>query len=156
MALLKRESAEVEPVDMFDRLDRMFDDWMKGFPFRRPFLTGRGWPTEELIRVDQYQEKDELVVKAELPGIDPDKDVELTVSDNMLHIAAERKEEETTEEKGYMRREIRSGSFSRTLPLPQGVSEGDIKATYTDGILEIRIPAPQTEPVKKISIAKKT
>ena len=156
MALLRREPTEVESVDVFDRLDRVFDEWMRGFPFRRPFCTGRGWRTEDLIRVDQYREKDEFVVKAELPGIDPDEDVELTVSDNMLHIAAERREEEKTEDKGYVRREIRSGSFSRSLPLPKGVSEADIKATYTDGILEIRIPAPEVEPTKKIPVAKKT
>jgi HSP20 family protein len=156
MALLRRDPTDVESVDVFDRLDRMFDEWMRGFPFRRSVGTGRGWPTEDLIRVDQYRERDEFVVKAELPGIDPDKDVELTVSDNMLHIAAERREEEKTEEKGFVRREIRSGSFSRSLPLPKGVSEADIKATYTDGILEIRIPAPEAESGKKIPIAKKT
>jgi HSP20 family protein len=151
MALLKREPSESESVDVFDRLDRMFEDWMRGFPLRRGLLD---WPSEKMIRVDEYREKDQLVIKAELPGIDPDKDVELTVSDSTLHISAERKEEETTEEKGYVRRELRSGSFGRTLPLPKGVSEQDIKATYADGILEIRIPVPGTEQAKKIPISK--
>jgi HSP20 family protein len=153
MALLKREPSESESVDVFERLDRMFEDWMRGFPLRRGLLE-RDWPGEKLIRVDEYREKDQLVIKAELPGIDPDKDVELTVSDSTLHISAERKEEETTEEKGYVRRELRSGSFGRSLPLPKGVSEGDIKATYAEGILEIRIPIPGTEPAKKIPISK--
>jgi HSP20 family protein len=153
MALLKREPSQTESVDVFDRLDRMFEDWMRGFPLRRG-LFDRDWPTEKMIRVDEYREGDQLVIRAELPGIDPDKDVELTVSDNTLHISAERKEEETTEEKGYVRREIRSGSFGRSLPLPHGVSEEDIKARYSDGILEIRIPVPGTEPAKKIPISK--
>ena len=149
--LLKREP---KPVDVVDRFDRMFDDWMKGLPFRRPMLFGREWATEQIIRVDEYRENGNLVIRAELPGIDPDKDVELTVSDSMLHIEAERREEEKVEEKGYMRHEIRSGSFTRTLPLPEGVSEADVTASYQDGILEIRIPSPAPEPAKKIAISK--
>ena len=94
------------------------------------------------------------MVRAELPGIDPDKDVELTVSDGMLRIDAERREEEKTEEKGYVRQELRYGSFARTLPLPMGVTESDITASYKDGILEVRIPAPAPEPTKRISISK--
>jgi HSP20 family protein len=149
--LLKREP---RPVDVFDRFDRMFDEWMKGLPFRRPMVSGREWATEDVIRVDEFREDGDLVFRAELPGIDPDKDVELTVSDGMLHIAAERREEEKVEEKGYLRHEIRAGSFSRTLPLPEGVSEADVTATYKDGILQIRIPWPTPEPAKKIAISK--
>lgn len=152
--LLKREFRHVEPVDVFSRFDRMFDQWTKAFPFPRPFsLVGGEWTPEDLIRVDEYRENGVLVVKAELPGIDPDKDVELSVSDDVLHITAERREEEKTDEKGYVRHEIRRGSFSRTLPLPEGVTESDITATYTNGILEIRIPAPKPEPPKRIPIA---
>jgi HSP20 family protein len=149
--LLKREA---KSVDVFDRFDRMFDEWMKGLPFRRPAVFGRDWETEDMIKVDEYRENGNLVVRAELPGIDPDKDVELTVSDSMLHIEAERREEEKVEEKGYLRHELRCGSFTRTLPLPEGVSEADVTASYKDGILEIRIPAPEPEPAKKIAISK--
>jgi HSP20 family protein len=153
--LLKRESKHVEPVDLFSRFDRTFDQWVKAFPFPRPFsLAGMEWMPEDLIRVDEYREDGALVVKAEMPGIDPDKDVELTVTDHVLHIAAQRREEEETEEKGYVRQEIRSGSFSRTLALPRGVTEADITATYKDGILEIRIPAPETAPTTTIPITK--
>jgi HSP20 family protein len=149
--LLKREA---KPVEMFSRFDQMFDDWMKGLSFRRPMLFGRDWATEDMIRVDEFRENGNLVVRAELPGIDPDEDVELTVSDGMLHIEAERREEEKVEEKGYLRREIRAGSFSRTLPLPEGVSESDVSATYKDGMLEIRIPSPAPASSKKIAISK--
>lgn len=153
--LLRHEPRQqFERVDVFDRFDRMFDDWMKVLPFRRPTLAGREWATEEMIRVDEFRENGSLVVRAELPGIDPDKDVELTVSAGMLHIEAERREEEKSEEKGYMRHELRVGSFSRLLPLPEGVFESDIKASYKDGILEIRIPAPEPASATKIPIAK--
>ena len=153
--LLKHEA---KPVDLFDRFDRMFDEWTKSLPFRRPMFFGRDWAGDEMIRVDEYRENGDLVIRAELPGIDPDKDVELTVRDGMLHIEAERREEAKEEEKGYLRHELRFGSFARTLPLPEGVSESDVKASYKDGILEIHIPAPATkpdpEPAKKIAIAK--
>lgn len=154
-ALLKRDSKHIEPVDIFSRFDRMFDHWVRAFPFPRPYsLVGMEWMPEDLIRVDEYQEDGVLVVKAEMPGIDPDKDVELTVSDNVLHIAAQRREEEKTEEKGYVRQEIRSGSFSRALALPPGVTGSDITATYEDGILEIRIPAPAPATTTTIPVTK--
>jgi HSP20 family protein len=154
-ALLKRDSKHIEPIDLFSRFDRMFDHWVRAFPFPRPYsLVGMEWMPEDLIRVDEYQEDGVLVVKAEMPGIDPDKDVELTVTDNVLHIAAERREEEKTEEKGYVRQEIRSGSFSRALALPPGVTGSDITATYEDGILEIRIPAPAPATTTTIPVTK--
>jgi HSP20 family protein len=122
-------------------------------PFRAvPFPHWR--EADDLIRVEQFREDGALVVRADLPGIDPEKDVELTVSGGMLHIHAERREEEKREEKGYLRHELRYGSLSRTLPLPGGVTESDITATYKDGILEIRIPEPNHEPGKKIPISK--
>ena len=151
---LKRASREQEGVDLFDRFDRMFDDWMKVLPFRRTMTFGENVVSEGMIRVDEFQENGTLVVRAELPGIDPEKDVELTVTNGVLHISAERREEEETEDKGYVHRELRYGSFSRTLALPEGVSEADITADYTDGILEIRVPAPEAPPAKKIPITK--
>lgn len=163
MALRKREPTQAEatgrtPVEVLHPLDRFFDDWtdwMKGFGFPRPSWLERESPSERMIRVDEYQENGTLVIKAELPGIDPDSDVELTVSDSMLRISAERREEDRSEDEGYRRHEIRYGSFSRSLPLPAGVSEDDITARYTDGILEIRVPAPEGQPKKKIPISKK-
>jgi|SRR5579875_380967 len=151
--LLKRESRAVEPVDVFDWFDRMMGDWSL-MPWRRRGLLGRPWLAEDVIRVDEFRENGNLVIRAELPGIDPDRDVQLTVSDGMLHIEAERREEEKTEERGYVRHELSYGTFSRSLPLPAGVSESDIHASYKDGILEIRIPAPALESAKKIPIAK--
>jgi HSP20 family protein len=153
VGLLKREPREIERLDMFDRFDRLFDDWAKVVPFRRPMF-GRDWMAEEMIRVDEFHDDGTLVVRAELPGIDPEKDVEVTVVNGMLHITAERREEEKTEAEGYLRHELRCGSFTRALPLPDGVAETDIKADYKDGILEIRVPTPEPAPAKKIPIVK--
>jgi HSP20 family protein len=123
------------------RLDRLFDEWMRSFAMRRPF--GMQWePGDELIRVDEYRDGDTQVVRAEVPGIDPARDVEVSVQDGMLTIHAERRVEETTEDKGYTRHELRYGSMNRTLPLPDRAEVSDIRASYKDGILEIRIPVP--------------
>jgi HSP20 family protein len=150
--LMRREPREEAP-DVFSRFDRLFEDWTRMLPFRSvafPF----GWGSGDMIRVEEYQEDGTLVVRADLPGIDPDKDVELTVADGMLRIEAERRMEEKKEGKGYLRQEVRYGSFSRSLPLPAGVTGADITATYKDGILEIRIPGPTREPARKIAISK--
>jgi HSP20 family protein len=148
--LLKRRHEAAEPgeaPETADLLDRRFADWMSAWPFRR-------WMPEELIKVDELRENGTLVVRAELPGIDPDNDVELTVAGGMLHITAERREEEQTEDKGYLRRELRYGSFTRSLPLPDGVTESDVTASYKDGILEIRVPMPEPAPGTKIRVTK--
>jgi HSP20 family protein len=138
-----------------NRMDRFLDEWMRSLPVRRPF--GFWDPFgENIIRVNQFREGDTEVVRAELPGIDPEKDVDVTVGDGMLRINAERRVEEKTEEQGYLRHELRYGRLTRTLPLPEGVTEADATATYRDGILEIRIPVPETTPSerRKIEIAK--
>jgi|SRR5687767_2074851 HSP20 family protein len=137
----------------WSRLDRLFDEWMRTMPVRR--LLGET-PGDDVIRVDEYRDDDTQVIRAELPGIDPDKDVQISVSGGMLRINAERRVEEKTEEKGFTRREMRYGSFTRTLPLAEGATEDDIKADYKDGVLEIRVPVAQpvvqAQP-KKISVS---
>ncbi len=153
MADLMRREPRGEVGEFFSRFDRMFDEWARMMPFRAMSFP-RWHDLEELIRVEEFREDGTLVVRADLPGIDPEKDVELTVSDGLLRIHAERREEQKKEEKGYLRQELRYGSLSRTLPLPEGVTEADITATYKAGILEIRIPEPKREPAKKIPISK--
>jgi HSP20 family protein len=153
MAGLARREPRGEAADVFSRFDRMFEEWARMMPFR-PAAFPRWREAEELIRVEEFRDDGTLVIHADLPGIDPDKDVELTVSGGILHIEAERHEEEKLEEKGYVRQELRYGALSRSLPLPEGVTEADITATYKAGVLEIRIPEPKREPAKKIAISK--
>lgn len=102
-------------------------------------------PTEGWLRVEEIREGDDMVVRAELPGIDPERDVEVTVSDGVLHISAHREEQSEQKDKDTLRSEFHYGSFVRNLPLPPGVHEDDVKATYKDGILEIRMPVGEEE-----------
>jgi HSP20 family protein len=111
--------------------------------------------TESRMKVEEYQEGDELVIRAELPGIDPDTDVELTVSDGMLRLKAERRQQREVEDKAGYRSEFSYGAFSRTLPLAPGVGEEDVKASYRDGILEVRLPIDREEAAaRKIQISR--
>ena len=110
------------------------------------------WP-----RVEEYRDGDTVVIRAELPGIDPDRDVELTVADDELHLRAERRERSEHKDKGSYRSDFRYGSFSRTLPLPPGCRDEDISAAYRDGVLEVRVPvAEHVEPpaTRKIRVTR--
>jgi HSP20 family protein len=96
-----------------------------------------------MVRVEEFRDGNELVIRAEMPGIDPDRDLELTVANGMLHIQAVRQEKsEATDKSGY-HSEFRYGSFTRNVPLPDGVKQDDIHAHYQDGILEVRAPLPK-------------
>lgn len=101
------------------------------------------------VRVEDYLEDGDYVLRAELPGIDPGKDVEVSVENDMLTITGERREE--TKEKS--RREFHYGSFRRTVSLPKGAQADKITASYTDGVLEVRVPTGGAEaPATKIPI----
>jgi HSP20 family protein len=101
---------------------------------------------ERMIRIEELGDGDALVIRADMPGIDPDNDVEIKVRGHMLEIRAERREDESVEEKGTRRSEFRYGSFYRTVPLPADAKQGDVQATYKDGVLEVRVPcAPVVE-----------
>ncbi|MGH9276618.1 MAG: Hsp20/alpha crystallin family protein [Acidimicrobiales bacterium] len=98
------------------------------------------------IPIEEFVDDDTLVVRAEVPGIDPAKDVEITISDNMLHLRVERQQAaEVVEEQGLARQEFLYGSFSRSVPLPAGAQEDAIEARYRDGILEVRVPVDPSE-----------
>ena len=153
-SLQRRRPGDPNP---FTRLDRMFDEWFRTLPARRPWSGAEAEPGDDVIRVDEFREGNQQVIRAELPDIDPEKDVDVTVQDGMLRIAAQRRIEEERQDKGYTRRELRYGSSSRTLPLPEGADEKDIRASYKDGILEIRVPVsapPGPAEPTKISVSR--
>ncbi|HXX90675.1 MAG TPA: Hsp20/alpha crystallin family protein [Acidimicrobiales bacterium] len=107
--------------------------------FTELFRDGEG---RHLVEVDEYTEDGTLVVRAELPGIDPDQDVAIEVGDGALTIRAERSEIAEHAGRFFHRHELRYGSFVRTLALPQGVEPEEVAASYKDGVLEIRVPLP--------------
>jgi HSP20 family protein len=97
-----------------------------------------GW-----LRVEEVHEDGTLVIRAEIPGIDPDKDVDVSVADGMLRISAKREERSEDKKKDSYHSEFRYGEFSRSLALPPGVDREEVKANYKDGILEVTVPWPE-------------
>lgn len=126
-------------------------DWFE-FPdvFRR-FFDAEMEPS--FVRVEEFLDGETLVLRAELPGVDPDKEVELTVENDILYLRAERQEKTEHKEKDGYRSEFRYGSFARSIPLPTGSTAEDIAASYKDGVLEIRIPIPEQPKVATTKVA---
>ena len=135
-------------------------------PFYRPFglfnyideLTREMWnawepfTTEQSLvpHTDVYEEKDQLVMKTELPGIDK-KDLEVSLENDRLTIKAE-KREEVVDEVAHHTRERYYGHYFRSLMLPYPVKESEIQATLDNGVLELRLPKAEETQVKKIEI----
>jgi HSP20 family protein len=137
-----------------NRTDVDWPDWFGGRMFDLPDVWKDLFDDSDM-KVEEFRENGTLVVRAEMPGIDPDKDVEITVTDHMLHLRAERRSEQRTEDTKGFRSEFRYGSFGRTVRLPAGASEADVEASYNDGILEVRIPVDEGDAsAKKIPITR--
>jgi HSP20 family protein len=123
-------------------------DWFDSFP---SLMGWRPMASLQAIRVEDFVDGDDYVVRAELPGIDPDKDVEITVQGGVLTIRAERKEE--TSDKN--RSEFRYGSFVRSVRLPDAANEDTVRAAYKDGILTVRVALTQpSADAKKITVSR--
>ena len=134
-------------------MDRMMEDF---FGRRaRPWWPERWSRTDEMeVKppiVDVYEEKDDIVVKAELPGIAKDN-IEVNLTDHTLTIKGEKKKEEEIKEENYYRAERSYSSFLRTLDLPKDVHADKVKASFKNGILEVRIPKTEEAKAKEIKV----
>jgi len=134
-------------------MDRMMDDFF-GRRLRpwRPFFWSRGGDSELIApALDVYEEKDEIVVKAELPGMTKD-DIEVDISDTHLVLKGEKKKEEKLEEEDYFCCERSYGAFHRSLEIPKGVQADKVKASFKNGILEIRLPKTEEAKSKELKV----
>ncbi len=137
------------PFTAFTSLEREIQDMFERFSMR-PIVEGMTWkPT-----ADVYRENGTLVVRAELPGIDPASDLTIDVEDNVLHIKGEKKFEREFEETDRFVRERRYGSFERSLMLPEGVDPAAVTAIYEKGVLIVEVPLPEEEvtPSEKVIV----
>ncbi len=124
-----------------DEMDRMFDDF--GFGRGRSLAAGQnigGWSPQ----VEVFQRNNELVVRADLPGLTKD-DVKVEIADDVVTIQGERKHEHEEEREGWYRNERSYGSFYRAIPLPEGTIADSAKASFKNGVLEIVLQAPPSE-----------
>jgi HSP20 family protein len=134
-------------------MDRMMDEY---FGRRtRPWWPQRWFGGEDMEvtapAVDMFEEKDDIVVKAEIPGMTKDN-IEVNLTDHTLTIKGEKKKEEEVKKENYLRSERSYGSFVRTLPLPTDVHGDKVKATFKNGILEIRLPKTEAAKAKEVKI----
>lgn len=137
MALVRRSPW----LDLLDA-QREMDGLVRRFfdrPINSPLLTG-DFVAVWVPAVDVFARDGDLVVRAEIPGIDPEKDLDIMVQDGTLRIRGERRREDRTEENGTYRSGRVFGSFERVILLPHGVKQDDISATYENGILELVVP----------------
>jgi HSP20 family protein len=132
-------------------MDRMMEDF-----FGRRMRPWWPWPRGESMEiatpaVDLYEEKDDIVVKAELPGIEKDN-VEVNLSNHHLTIKGEKKKEEEVKEENYYRSERTYGAFFRTVELPADVQGEKVKASFKNGILEVRLPKTEEAKTREIKV----
>ena len=133
MVKLPRPQAPARFRAVFPDLADWLESPWKGPP---PFLTGQVFRLEEAIRDDRY------VVRAELPGLDPENDIEVTVDGRILTIRAERRQQDN----GPCRSEFRYGSLARAVRLPARVDAADVTARYDKGVLEVSVPVREVKP----------
>jgi HSP20 family protein len=126
----------------------MFDNfWLE------PFGVSEEWPGSFVPTIDVTENNKEIRISSELPGID-EKDINITVSDSMLTIQGEKKQEEEEKEKGFYCRESSYGTFRRVINLPAEVDESKAEAEFKKGVLKIKLPktAQAKTKAKKIKI----
>jgi HSP20 family protein len=135
---------ELAPFRDFDRMRRDMDRLWDSF-FDRG-IRGAEDQGEWLPTIDVAETKNDIVVKAEVPGMDP-KEIDISLSDGTLTIRGEKKQEKEEKEENYRYIERSYGSFSRSIQLPKDVQRDKISATYKNGILKVTLP--KSEEVKK-------
>jgi HSP20 family protein len=134
-------------VSIQDEMNRLFEDFFGHTPVRAGWTEGVWNPS-----VDVSEDKDNVVIKAEMPGMTKD-DVKISVQDNVLTLKGEKKQEKEEKEKNYHRIERSYGSFCRSFQLPTTVKTDKIKANYKDGVLSVTLPKTEEVKPKEIPIS---
>ncbi len=147
MALIRWEPVR-ELNTIQSEMNRLFNTF-----FDAP-APGNGAPVSRrwIPAMDLVESEDDFVLRADLPGLS-EGDVNIELEDNVLTISGERKAEHEERKEGYYRVERASGSFSRSLTLPEGVDPEKVQANFDRGVLEVRIPKPEQRKPRKVTIS---
>ena len=150
MALIRWEPVR-ELNTLQNEMNRLFNTFFDG---PAPAAGGgQGTPARRWVpAMDLVETADDFVLRADLPGL-TEQDVHIELEDNVLTISGERKSEHEQSREGYYRVERASGSFSRSLTLPEGVNAEGIQASFNNGVLEVRIPKPEQHKPRKVQIS---
>jgi HSP20 family protein len=149
MALVRWEPVrEVRTVQQeMHRLFGTFFDSQAGYGVR----ANGGRPRRWIPAMDLVEQEDRFVLRADLPGLSED-DVKIELDDNVLTISGERTSEQEERRDGYYRVERASGSFSRSLVLPEGVDADSVDARFENGVLEVSVPKPAERKPRRVAI----
>jgi HSP20 family protein len=146
MALIRWEPVR-ELNTIQDEMNRLFNTFFEG---------GAGGAGASLRRwippMDLVETEDDFVLRADLPGM-AEGDVNIELEDSVLTVSGERKAEHEERKEGYYRVERASGTFSRSLTLPEGVDPDGVRASFDRGVLEVRIPKPEQRKPRKVAIS---
>lgn len=143
MTLIRRSNPFGELISLRQAMDRLFEDsWV------RP---SNGAGDHQPLALDVYTTPDSVVVEAAIPGVKPE-DLNISVLGDTLTISGSTKEETSRDEEGYSYREIRRGSFNRTVTLPTGVKTDEATASFENGMLRLSIPKAEEAKPRQIQI----
>jgi HSP20 family protein len=139
-----QKAAPARALSPFEEMDRMFDQyfrrsWMRPWRFEWPSFPELALPEMKLPKVDVVDREAEVVIKAEVPGVEK-KDLDISVGEDSVTIKGSTSHEEKEEKGDYYRREISRGAFLRTVALPATVDGSKAKASFKDGMLELTLP----------------
>lgn len=137
-------------ANLQERMNRMFEDSHRGLgrANTEDWALGGSWAPV----VDIYEHEGSIVLKAELPGIDP-KDVDVRLENNLLTLSGERKLDNEVKQENYHRVERAYGAFTRSFTLPSVVDQEKIKADFKDGVLKVTLPKREEAKPKQISVS---
>lgn len=145
MAIIRWEPAR-EIGSLQQEVNRLF-----GTFFDTQAGAGNGGLRRWIPAMDLVEEDEDYVLRADLPGLG-ERDVNVELEDNVLRISGERKSEHEEQRDGYRRIERASGSFARSLTLPDGVDPERVKARFEHGVLEVRVPKPEQRKARRVTI----
>jgi HSP20 family protein len=148
---MARELMNTHPFEDIEKIrsemDRLVDTFLFGVPQKEDFWEEAEW----LPAVDVAETKNEIVVKVEIPGMDP-KEFDISVSEGTLTIRGEKKQDRAEKEENYHLTERRYGAFTRSIPLFQEVEGDKISASYKNGVLTVKLPKSEGTKRKEIKI----
>ena len=146
MALVKWDPFR-DIITLRERMDRMFEDSLSRFRMPEEATMPTFWSPS----VDIYETDENIVLKAELPGVDK-KEVSVEVKDSTLILKGERKREKEVKEENYHRVERSFGTFMRSFSLPVNVKQDQVKAKFRDGVLEVTLPKAEEAKPKQVKV----
>lgn len=152
-----KKTTSARALNLFDDMERFFDTffkrgWLSPLHWERPSLGELTAPFEGKVpHVDVIDRDNEILVRAELPGVDK-KNLQVSTTGDSVTIKGTTRHEEKQETGEYYRCEISAGSYVRTVALPCEVADSDAKATYKDGVLELTLPKLEKSKRRNIKV----